>query len=111
MHNTALTIQRKRYIKFAKIEKPTAWVVAAFVVEQEGDTIVHVSEPRIIKVIAKQIAALTGKVAKFATKLLAAPQIIQQKGGQYTFTYPTALFGSQTAILNWFGARPPTFAM
>ncbi len=109
MNSNTLTIQKRRYIKFAKIEKATVWVVAAFAVEEENGQIVHISEPRIVKIIAKTVAALTGKVSKVASLLLAAPKLIRAKlQSQITFAYNTILFGSQSAVLSWFGARPPT---
>jgi hypothetical protein len=60
-----MQLPQKQQIRFARIEKPTASVVVAFLVEEQNGETVIVSEPKIVKIIPKKVAqALRGTVSK-----------------------------------------------
>ena len=100
-----LNIQTKRHIRFATVDKGTAWVVVAILIETTGNQTVAVSEPKVIKIIPKKpVLSLTGHTAE-----LTAPNInvIFEKAVPSPFI--SILFGNtNTSYIASLGARPPT---
>src|SRR4051812_37313117 len=60
--NNLQTTQRK--VQFATVERPTAWIVVAFLTEIRGEETIVISGPKVVKVILKKtVALLDGKKA------------------------------------------------
>ena len=103
-------LQVKRNIKFVRFERPTAWVVAAFVVEIQDGCEVAISDPKIVRVILKQnqfqCALNSGKILSLppARNLLAVPNTLLISPYFFSFQH----FNSD--IIVWFLAQPPTFS-
>lgn len=102
-------IHTQRVVRVVTVEKPTAWFVVAVVVETRNNESYIVSEPRILKIIPKQVQPtlegkvassplLGGKTSHFAK--ITAP--IVSPYSDYLFSYTDSLIASQK------GARPPT---
>jgi hypothetical protein len=101
-------IKIQKRMKFVTVERPTAWLVVAFLVEFQDGVEVIVSEPKVVKVILKKKAlelgsnskmfALSGPVscAKCASRLVASPYV--------------AFFNTKETQNFSLFARPPTFA-
>ncbi len=93
-----LALQRRQQIRFVTLEKPNAWVVFAFLVEQNGNETLIVSEPKIVRIIQKKTV--------FA---LPAPRAKNQTGfASVKSPYVSAFFSKETQNFSLF-ARPPTF--
>ena len=110
----ALAIRTRRSIKFARIEREDSFAVFAFVIEQNGNETIILSEPRLIRIIPKAsshrarlmlagsvsraggLLALAGDIASLAVQRISA-----------SFSYPFA-FAAQESFSAGLYARPPT---
>ena len=98
----------KQHIRFTTIEKSTAWIVVAVLVENDGVDTVAVSEPKIVRIIPKpKSLVLTGSVGNPKLCLSCPEQVLKIKSPvKSPFSI---LFGySNTDLLVWYCARPPT---
>ena len=101
----ALTIQKD--IRFKTVETPTAWIVLAVLIERIGGQTV-VSEPRIVRVIAKKLKALPGKIKVLCLSAF-CPATTKKHVNKIVSPYVSFLTSTESGILAWCGARPPTF--
>jgi hypothetical protein len=100
---------QKQRIKFAKIEKPTCTYVVAFLVEEQNGETVIVSEPKIVKVIAKKAAlAIKGAVQKILA-LGSGPKAAVKISSAIPSPY-ISLFVKESIFTPSIYARPPTAA-
>ncbi len=106
-----LKLNPQRKVKLVTVERPTAWLVVAFLTETRGDETVVISAPKIVKVILKQSKALIE--AKKTNAVLALPAPV---GLDAVIEIPTAspyvssIFGySNSDVVIGLAARPPTF--
>lgn len=105
-------IQIKRNIRFVTVEKPNAWLVLAVLVEIRDGLTVAVSEPKIVKIIQKKFAALSGNVQKRKISQLSAPKIlVNQSHARHGIIspYSTSFKYLDSHTIPWFSAQPPTF--
>jgi hypothetical protein len=102
-----LKIHESQQIKFLTVEKPTAWIIVAVLVNTEGDRIVSVSAPKIVKIVPKKAAcALPGACAESMMLLEGArPQMVYRE--PVISPYVNAVV-EEPCVLAWVGARPPT---
>lgn len=105
----------QQHIKFITVEKPTAWLVVAVLVEMLGDETISISEPKVVKVIQKaclrrQAIALKGSVQ--SQFLLSAPTVTQLSKSQAQVSpYFAFIFGSEKSnFITGLAAQPPTFS-
>jgi hypothetical protein len=108
-----LKIHTQRKVEFMTVERPTAWVVVAFLVEIAGDERTVISGPKVVKVILKSATGLpSGK--KAASAMLALPAPISMAfavQAPLESPYVTSLFGfSNSDLVIGLAARPPTVA-
>jgi hypothetical protein len=106
-----LKLNPQRKVKLITVERPTAWLVVAFLTETRGDETVIISGPKVVKVILKQSKALVG--AQKANVVLALPA---PKGVEKIIEvlipspYVSSIFGySNSDVVIGLAARPPTF--
>src|SRR4051812_16534674 len=105
-----IQLRTQRHIRFAKIEKPTAWVVVAVLVETNGDETVIVSEPKIVRVIPKTVVALTGTVSETGILTLTSPKPDTEYTEAIISPFTSTLFGfSNTKVITGLAPQPPTF--
>ncbi len=109
----------QQHIKFITVEKPTAWLVVAVLVEMMGDEMVSVSEPKVVKIIQKACLrpACAGRRQALALKgstqsqfLLSAPAVVQLSKSQAQVSpYFAFIFGSEKSnFITGLAAQPPT---
>jgi len=103
-------LQPKQFVRFATIDRPTARIVVAFLVEVQGFETVVVSEPRIVKIVPKAVTpALRGAVRSQDYFFL--PGFIQNKKstGLKISPFVSAIFGSTNSdFIAGLAPQPPT---
>jgi hypothetical protein len=103
------TLQIKRNIRFATVEKADAWVVLAVLVEIHDGRPVPVSEAKVVKIISKKFAALTGNVKKNKILALTAPKNFSNKIRHGIISpFCTSFKYLASNSIPWFSAQPPT---
>ncbi len=105
-----LKIQPQRKVQFVTVERPTAWLVVAFLTEMRGEEAIIVSKPKIVKVILKRAMALLEGKNKASTLALPAPKAeIKIKAVSIKSPYVSVIFGySNSDVVIGLAARPPT---
>jgi hypothetical protein len=107
-----INLHAQRKVEFMTVERPTAWVVVAFLVEIRGDERTVLSGPKVVKVILKANSSLPGgKKEPKAVLALPAP-VSMAFAVQVPVVSPFAsnIFGfSNTEFVVSLAARPPTF--
>jgi hypothetical protein len=106
----ALKEQSKRHIRFATVEKPTAWVVVAILVEKRGNETIILSQPKIVRIIPKNTADQALPEAVGQKLYLAGPIQAPTRTSFIVSPYTSVLF-SQTNlnIKSGIAPQPPTF--
>lgn len=117
-----LKIHTKHQVRLITIEKPTAWVVYAVLVEITSSKTTTIGVPRLVRVIPKET------VAPALTGTISTPQEAQERAHSKIFTLaaPFAALAEATAsipspyiselskenldFILWFSARPPTLS-
>lgn len=117
-----LTIRTQRHIRLVTVEKPTAWIVYAILLETRGTETTQIGKPKVVKVLPKETVApaLSGSVQTVEEAseavhskvfLLDAPQ---KFATEYTSAIPSPYVSSFSKenldFVLWFSARPPTFS-
>ncbi|MEO8637596.1 MAG: hypothetical protein ABI430_01705 [Candidatus Taylorbacteria bacterium] len=75
-----IEISRKKNIRFVTVERGAVQMVLAFIVQEEGGEIVKISNPRIVRIISKKTALLSGTAENSPEiLLLSAPKGKAQK--------------------------------
>jgi hypothetical protein len=102
-----LNIRSQQHIRFAKIEQAHAWVVVAVLVETVGNETVAISEPKVVKIIPKKLAQLSGFVAR--SVLLGAHAVVishidSPVISPFAKYFDFAIYNVATGL----GAQPPT---
>lgn len=114
--STMLNIHTERSVRLMTIERPTAWIVVAFLVETCGTETTVVSGPRIVKVIQKNNRALpcglSAQAGRKGCSTLALPASLSETKVIETpikSPYVSILFGFTNAdVVIGLAARPPT---
>jgi hypothetical protein len=103
-----LNLRTQKNIRFFTVEKATVWLVFACVVETKGTEVVFVSEPKLVRIKPKVIAALPGKKGK--VQHLALPVFIQDNPVRVSIASPYFSYevSKDPNFLVWYNARPPT---
>ena len=103
------SIQVKRNIRFFTIERADAWVVLAAVIEIHDGKEIPVSEPKIVRIIAKKFAVIAGNVEKKKVPALTAPKILFNKIVRGVISpFCTSFKYLAANSIPWFSAQPPT---
>ena len=103
-----LKLHREREIRLLTVEKAHCVVVLAVAIYREGGEVVHVSEPKIVKIIArKKPLVLNGSSVK-STLALEAPGIIQKIGKPIVSPFAREFFATSEGVPPSLFARPPT---
>lgn len=101
-----IQVKTQRYIKCSTVESVQAWLVVAVVVERVGNgPEVVISEPRIVKVIAKTTPLLKGSVA---SHLLSGSNPPAATHTPIRSPYAQSIGYFNTDVLAWYGPQPPT---
>jgi len=107
-----LQIHTQRKVEFMTVERPTAWIVVAFLVEYAYDERKVISGPKIVKVILKTATALPDGKKPGSKPLLALPAPVSLA---FAVTAPIIsqyfpnIFGfSNSEFVTGLAARPPT---
>ncbi len=108
-----MQIQQKNnhIVKFFTVDKGTSVVIFAVAFRKEGSELIAVSEPRIVKVIAKKTAALKGKVSS-GNFSLPGKISASVRNFKYTTPVPSPFFNTsifQTGFIATIGARAPSY--
>jgi hypothetical protein len=100
----------KRHIRFVTVEKPTAWIIVAILLETSGSETIALSEPRVVRVIPKKTTfTLPGKVIRSNTKILPEPvKNISSSARAIVSPYFNVFGYKHSHFITWFSARPPT---
>jgi hypothetical protein len=103
--------QTQQHIRFITVEKPTAWVVVAVLVEMNGEETIAVSQPKVVRVIPKAQAALKGATVQSPFLLSAPVEISASHFESLVSPYFAYIFGSEKSnFITGLAAQPPTFA-
>lgn len=103
----SLTAYNKRFVRFLTVEKASAWEVYAVLFESDGLSVVAISEPKLVRVVAKDVKALKGSCAN--PSCLAASKPEEQTQEAIPSPYFPTLFGfSNSEFVIHHSARPPT---
>lgn len=103
-----LTLHTERKIKIFPVEKPTMWLFYACVVEVQGDEIILVSEPKLVKVQKKEVALLPGCVSCNKPLLITAPIKTTAVPNSIVSPYFSYEVNREPLFSIWHNARPPT---
>jgi hypothetical protein len=106
-----LNIHTQRKVQFATVDRGTALVVVAFLVETVGNETRVISGPKIVKIILKKNLELSGSVK--SQTVLALPASISNKlvsEKLFVSPYFAQLFGKNSEFVVSLAARPPTYA-
>ncbi|MDD5068247.1 MAG: hypothetical protein PHS53_03365 [Candidatus Pacebacteria bacterium] len=102
--------RENRIVKFFTVDKGTSVVIYAVAFRKEGSELIAVSEPRIVRIIAKEQVVLKGEVSSGNFSL---PGKISTSVRRLTKTLPvispffeTSIF--QTGFIATIGARAPS---
>src|SRR4051812_10665096 len=102
-----LNLHTTRKVQFVTLDRGTALVVLAFLVETRGTEKKIISGPRVVKIIQKKNTELAGGEAK----ILALPAPISYpKVSETIFESPyfSIFFGQNAEFVAGLAARPPT---
>jgi hypothetical protein len=109
-----LQIHTQRKIEYITVERATAWIVLAVLVETNGDQKTIIGKPRVVNVVLKAHSALTDGKVKKAQQLLALPAPISTS---FAVTarivspfFPNVFGFSNSEFVMSLAARPPTVA-
>src|SRR4051812_18708827 len=104
-----IQLRTQRHIRFAKIEKPTAWVVVAVLVETQGDETIIISEPKIVRVIPKTTTALAGTVSESGILTLSSPKSESTYTEAIISPFASKIFGfTNSEVKTGVAPQPPT---
>ncbi len=103
-----LKLHSKQHIKFATIDRGNAWVVVAILLETRGNETFAISEPKIVKIIAKSAQlALSGSVKSTYFLPEYKAQTILKKHAVVS-PYINHFGHSSSNIIPLLSAQPPT---
>ncbi|MCC2630756.1 MAG: hypothetical protein K0S38_565 [Candidatus Paceibacter sp.] len=107
-----INLHTQRKVEFMTVERATAWVVVAFLVEIRGNERTVLSGPKIVKVILKRNVGLLEGKKQGSTAVLALPAPVSTAFAvQEPVVSPFAsnIFGfSNSDFVVSLAARPPT---
>jgi hypothetical protein len=102
-----LKLHTQQHIRFAKVEEANAFVVYAILVETCGNETVAISEPKIVKIIPKKVATLSGSIASpFA--LVGSAATISHIKSPVASPFATLFDFNIYKVDTGLGAQPPT---
>lgn len=108
-----LKLNPQRKVKLVTVERPTAWLVVAFLTETRGEETIIISGPKVVKVILKQSKALVGGKKQGNAAVLALPAPVSTSFAVITpiaSPFVSYIFGfSNSDVVMGLAARPPTF--
>ena len=106
----ALSIYKKQFVKFATVEKADAFVVVAILFETNGSETYAISEPKVVKIIAKKNFEISNGHVSQGFILPAPVKEFFRGVAPVKSPFFSTIFGFTNAdVVVGLNARPPTF--
>ncbi|MDQ3076566.1 MAG: hypothetical protein M3Q63_00715 [bacterium] len=105
-----IQLRTQQHIRFVTVEKPTAIFVYAILLETTGNETVAISEPKLVKVVARKgQLALKGTVPTLVQALPAPLEVIGMRVSKVVSPFFAFIFGSEVSnFIMGIAPQPPT---